>query len=146
MEHKIELHDEDLEEIIREYLEEHAEFDFDAVEVVNNRPMNIWLSAKCRKYVDRDAAAADQEAEASPLGARSKSRGNPTATRREGHVDGLLARPVGPVVTETPENDPAVGVEAATGPPSPAKRRPDRRECRRNDGRGERAVNGRNFS
>ena len=43
VEHKIELGDEDLEEIIREYLEQHAEFDFDEVEVVNNRNMNIFI-------------------------------------------------------------------------------------------------------
>jgi hypothetical protein len=43
------------------------------VEVVNNRPMNIWLYAKCRKYVDPDAPAAEQEAEASQLGARAAS-------------------------------------------------------------------------
>ena len=35
--HKIELGDEDLEEIIREYLEGHADFDCVEVEVVNNR-------------------------------------------------------------------------------------------------------------
>ena len=82
VEHKIELGDEDLEEIIREYLERHADFDFDEVEVVNNRPMNIWLYAKCRKYVDPDAPAAEQEAEASQLGAEvkvtGKYDGNPT--------------------------------------------------------------------
>ena len=50
---------------IREYLERHADFDFDEVGVVNNRRMNIWLYAKCRKYVDPDAAAGKQEAEAS---------------------------------------------------------------------------------
>ena len=65
VEHKIELGDEELEEIIREYLERHADFDFDEMEVVNNRPMNIWLYAKCRKYVDPDAAVAEQGAEAS---------------------------------------------------------------------------------
>ena len=32
VEHKIELGDEDLEEIIREYLERHADFDFDEVD------------------------------------------------------------------------------------------------------------------
>ena len=32
----------------------HADFDFDEVEIVNNRPMNVWLYAKCRKYVDPD--------------------------------------------------------------------------------------------
>jgi len=60
VEHKIEIGDEDLEEIIREYLERHADFDFDEVEVVNNRPMNIWLYAKCRKYMDPDAPAAEE--------------------------------------------------------------------------------------
>ena len=82
VEHKIELGDEDLEAILCEDLGRHADFDFDEVEVVNNRPMNIWLSAKCRKYVDPDAAAADPEAEVSPLGAEVKvtgeSDGNPT--------------------------------------------------------------------
>ena len=82
VEHKIELGDEDLEEIIREYLERHADFDFDEVEVVNNRPMNIWLYAKCRKYVDPDAAAEEQEDEASEFGAEVKVTGdydgNPT--------------------------------------------------------------------
>src|SRR5512142_1908963 len=82
VEPKIELGDEDMEEIIREYLEQHAEFDFDEVEVVNNRPLNIWLYAKCRKYVDVDAAAAERESEASQLGAEVKVTGeydgNPT--------------------------------------------------------------------
>src|SRR5512135_1210125 len=82
VEHKIEIGDEDLEEIIREYLEEHAEFDFDELEVVNNRPMNIWLYAKCRKYADPDVSATEQEAEASQLGAEVKVTGeydgNPT--------------------------------------------------------------------
>ena len=50
--------------------------------VVNNRRMNIWLYAKCRKYVDPDAAAGEQEAEASQLRAEVKVTGeydgNPT--------------------------------------------------------------------
>ena len=82
VEHKIELHGEDVEEIIREYLERHADFDFNEVEEVNNRPMNIWLYAKCRKYVDPHAQAAEREAEASQLGAEVKVTGeydgNPT--------------------------------------------------------------------
>ena len=36
-----------------------AEFDFDEIEIVNNRPMNIWLYAKCRKYVDPDEPGDD---------------------------------------------------------------------------------------
>lgn len=37
----------------------HLEFDFDEVEIVNNRPMNIWLHAKCRKYIDEDEPEID---------------------------------------------------------------------------------------
>jgi hypothetical protein len=29
-------------------------------EVFNNRPMNVWLYAKCRKYVGPDATDAEQ--------------------------------------------------------------------------------------
>ena len=54
VEHKIEINEEDLEQIIDDYLMRHADFDFDEVEIVNNRPMNVWLYAKCRKYVDPD--------------------------------------------------------------------------------------------
>ena len=43
VERKIELDDEDLDRIIEEYLRLHAEFDFDEIEIINNRPMNIWL-------------------------------------------------------------------------------------------------------
>jgi hypothetical protein len=82
VEHKVEIKDEDLEEIIQEYLERHADFDFDEVEVVNNRPMNIWLYAKCRKYVDPNALTDEQEAETTELGAEvkvaGKYDGNPT--------------------------------------------------------------------
>ncbi len=82
VEHKVELGDEDLEAIVREYLERHADFDFDEVEVVNNRPMNIWLYAKCRKYVDPDVTHDAQEVEANKLGAEVKVSGeydgNPT--------------------------------------------------------------------
>ena len=38
----------------------HAKFDFDELEVVNNRPMNIWLYAKCRRYIDPDEPEEDQ--------------------------------------------------------------------------------------
>ena len=82
VEYKVEIGDEDLDEIIREYLERHADFDFDEVEVVNNQPTNIWLYAKCRKYVDPDVPNDEQEAEASQFGAEVKVTGeyggNPT--------------------------------------------------------------------
>jgi hypothetical protein len=63
VEHKIELDEADLAEIIEEYLSRHADFDFDEVEIINNRPMNVWLYAKCRKYVANVNEAAEHEAE-----------------------------------------------------------------------------------
>jgi hypothetical protein len=42
----------------------HAEFDFDEIEIVNNRPMNIWLYAKWRKYLDPDAPEEEHIADA----------------------------------------------------------------------------------
>ena len=60
VEYKFEINDEDLEEIIEEYLMRHTKFDFDELEVVNNRPMNIWLYAKCRRYIDPDEPEAGQ--------------------------------------------------------------------------------------
>ena len=82
VEYKLEINDEHLEEIIGDYLTRHAKFDFDELEVVNNRSMNIWLYAKCRKYVDPDAAATEQEDEASDFGAEVRVTGeydgNPT--------------------------------------------------------------------
>ncbi len=69
VEHKIEINEEDLEQIIDEYLMRHADFDFDEVEIVNNRPMDVWLYAKCRKYVDpyepEDVQVTDAEVEVS---------------------------------------------------------------------------------
>ena len=60
VERKIEINEEDLQKIIEDYLDRHADFDFDELEVVNNRPMNIWLYAKCRKYVDEENPEDDQ--------------------------------------------------------------------------------------
>jgi hypothetical protein len=53
--------EEELHEIIEEYLMRNANFDFDEVEIINNRPMNIWLYAKCRKYIDPDNPEEDEE-------------------------------------------------------------------------------------
>lgn len=60
LEHKIEIRDEDLTEIIEGYLTRHADCDFDDIEIVNNRPMNIWLYAKCRKYLDSNTPVEEQ--------------------------------------------------------------------------------------
>ena len=54
VERTIEINDDDLDTSIEEYLREHGDFDFDEVEIVNKRPMNIWLHAKCRTYIDKD--------------------------------------------------------------------------------------------
>ncbi len=48
VEYKVEIDEDDLREIIDGYLMSHADFDYDEIEIVNNRPMNIWLHAKCR--------------------------------------------------------------------------------------------------
>ena len=55
IERKIEIDEDNLGRIIVEYLGRHADLDFDEIEIVNNRPMNTWLYAKCRKYIDPDA-------------------------------------------------------------------------------------------
>ncbi len=60
IERKFEINEEDLQEIIEEYLQSHSAFDFDEVEIVNNRPMNIWLYAKCRTYIDSDDPEKDK--------------------------------------------------------------------------------------
>jgi hypothetical protein len=84
VEHKLEINDSDLEEIIGEYLSRHAKFDFDELEVTNNCPVNIWLYAKCRKYLYLypDASEKEQETEAAKLGAEVSVSGpyddNPT--------------------------------------------------------------------
>ena len=82
IERKIEIDEDDLGRIIEEYLSRHADFDFDEIEIVNNRPMNIWLYAKCRKYVDPEQSPKKQQAEATKLGAEVEVKGpyddNPT--------------------------------------------------------------------
>ncbi len=64
IEYKIEIDDDDLNEIIDDYLMRHADFEFDEIEIVNNRPMNIWLYAKCRKYIDPDYPEKEQLSDA----------------------------------------------------------------------------------
>jgi hypothetical protein len=64
VEHKIEINEDDLQEIIEDYLLRHADLDFDEIEIVNNRPMNVWLYAKCRKYVDPDEPEGEQVTDA----------------------------------------------------------------------------------
>ena len=79
VEYKVEVDEEDLEEIIEEYLIRHAEFEFDEIEIVNNRPMNVWLYAKCRKYVDPEAPDEEQVADAE-VEVSGEYDGNPTGT------------------------------------------------------------------
>lgn len=54
VERKFEINEEDLPEMIEEYLRQHTYFDFDDIAIVNNRPVNIWLYTTCRTYVDPD--------------------------------------------------------------------------------------------
>jgi hypothetical protein len=54
-----------------------AEFDFDEIEIVNNRPMNIWLYAKCRRYIDPDSPKEEQIVDAE-VQVSGKYDGNPT--------------------------------------------------------------------
>jgi hypothetical protein len=49
----------------------------DEIEIVNNRPMNIWLYAKCRRYIDPDLPEAEQIADAE-VQISGKYDGNPT--------------------------------------------------------------------
>lgn|SRR5699024_5531200 len=68
VERKFEINEEDLSEIIEDYLQRKTGVIFDEVEIVNNRPMNIWLHAKCRRYLDpedpeNDEALRDAEVE-----------------------------------------------------------------------------------
>jgi hypothetical protein len=61
VEYKIEIDEDDLQGIIEEYLHHHAEFTFDEMALVNNRPMNIWLYATYRKYGDPDNPEDDRD-------------------------------------------------------------------------------------
>jgi hypothetical protein len=60
IERKLEINEEGLQKIIEDYLRRNTDFDFDEVEIVNNRPMNIWLYAKCRTYIDHDNPKKDE--------------------------------------------------------------------------------------
>lgn len=75
---KLEIHEEDLQEIIEEYLTRHHSFDFDEMELVNNRPMNIWLHAKCRKYLDPDNPEEDDAYDEAEVMIEGDYDGNPT--------------------------------------------------------------------
>ena len=78
IERRIEIDEEDLERIIEEYLSRHADFDFDEIEIVHNRPMDIWLYAKCRKYIDPDAP--DEQISAAEVQVSGKYDGNLTGS------------------------------------------------------------------
>ena len=55
VERTIEINEENLPAIIEEYLLAHGDFEFDEIEIVNKRSMNIWLHAKCRKFSKAEA-------------------------------------------------------------------------------------------
>lgn len=76
VERKIELDEENLAEMIKDYLLRHADFEIDEVEVVNNRPMsgctrsaaNMWPTSRRRRRTRL----------------RSKSRATMTITQQAG--------------------------------------------------------------
>jgi len=78
VERKLEINEEDLQEIIEDYLRRHTEFDFDEVEIKNNRPMNIWLYAKCRTYIDPDNHENDEALFDTEVEITGDYDGNPT--------------------------------------------------------------------
>lgn len=78
VEYKVEIDEDDLREIIDHYLMSHADFDYDEIEIVNNRPMNIWLHAKCRKYLDSELPE-DEQTEDAEVRVSGDYDGNPTA-------------------------------------------------------------------
>ena len=80
VEYKIEINEKDLPQIIEAYLRQHTEFDFDEVEIVNNRPFNIWLYAKCRCYVDPDEPEDSEALDAAEVEVRGDYDGNPTGS------------------------------------------------------------------
>jgi len=82
VERTIEINEEDLPAMIEEYLRAHGKFEFDEIEIVNNREIDIWLHAKCRRYIDpdqpEDGQAAIAEAEMVVSGKPTrKGRGHP---------------------------------------------------------------------
>ena len=78
VERKLEINEDELQEIIEEYLMRNADFDFDEVEIINNRPINIWLYAKCRKYIDPDNPEEDEALNDAEIEITGDYDGNPT--------------------------------------------------------------------
>lgn len=76
IERKLEINEEDLQEIIGDYLRRNN--DFDEVKIVNNRPMNIWLYAKCRTYIDPDNPEKDEALFDAEVEITGNYDGNPT--------------------------------------------------------------------
>ncbi|MBD7939658.1 hypothetical protein H9655_21680 [Cytobacillus sp. Sa5YUA1] len=76
VERKIEINEEDLKMIIEDYLMRHV--DFDEIEIVNNRPINIWLYAKCRSYVNDEDSDSDESYLDAEVEIKGDYDGNPT--------------------------------------------------------------------
>ncbi|MBZ5753063.1 hypothetical protein [Metabacillus rhizolycopersici] len=76
IERKLEINEEDLQEIIGDYLRRNN--DFDEVKIVNNRPMNIWLYSKCRTYIDPDNPEKDEALFDAEVEITGNYDGNPT--------------------------------------------------------------------
>ena len=61
------------------------EFGFDEIEIVNNRPMNSWLYAKCRKYIDPDAPEEEHIADTEVEVSGKYDDILPAASKRQSH-------------------------------------------------------------
>lgn len=59
-------------------MQSHTDFVFDEVDIVNNRPMNIWLYAKCRTYIDPDDPEKDKVLSDAEVEIMGDYDGNPT--------------------------------------------------------------------
>lgn len=61
---------------------EYEEFTFDEIEVVYNRPMNVWFDATCRQYLNPEAPEEEQARLPRPRGSASRvailSAGSPS--------------------------------------------------------------------
>lgn len=84
MERNLEINEEDLPTIIEEYVRQNMDFDFDDIETVNNRPVNIWLYALCRTYIDSDDPDHNQALRGAEIGITGDYDANPSWTLRYG--------------------------------------------------------------
>lgn len=67
-----------MKKIIENYLRRNTDLDFDEVEIVNKRPMDIWLHAKCRTYLGPDRPVEDETISEAGVEGTGDYDGNPS--------------------------------------------------------------------